>query len=141
LGDVHYVRADYYSGNRSQKDQAVADYEEVIRTYHIVETEYPKLDIGRSSNLAQTYLALNMPYEAISILDKQKKQILVDQASHPGLHQYELDLTNRMLGAVHRRLKNYTEAIASYRLVQNEGFRAEVQSSIKNLQKLEALGN
>merc|ERR1712000_685421 len=86
LGDVHYVRADYYSGNRSQKDQAVADYEEAIRTYHIVETEYPKLDIGRSSNLAQTYLALNMPYEAISILDKQKKQILVDQASHPGLH-------------------------------------------------------
>ena len=141
LGDVHYVRADYYSGNRSQKDQAVADYEEVIRTYHIVETEYPKLDIGRSSNLAQTYLALNMPYEAISILDKQKKQILVDQASHPGLHQYELDLTNRMLGAVHRRLKNYTEAIASYRLVQNKEFKAEVQSSIKNLQKLEALGN
>ena len=141
LGDAHYVRADYYSGNRSQKDQAVADYEEVIRTYHIIETEYPKLDIGRSSNLAQTYLALNMPYEAIGILDKQKKQIVVDQASQPGFHQYELDLTNRMLGAVHRRLKNYTEAIASYRLVQNEEFRAEVQSSIKNLQKLEALGN
>ena len=141
LGDVHYVRADYYNGNRSQKDQAVADYEEVIRTYRIVATEYPKLDISRNSNLAQTYLALDMPYEAISILDEQKKQILVGQASHRGLHQYELDLTNRMLGAVHRRLKNYTEAIASYRLVQNDEFRTEVQSSIKNLQKLEALGN
>ena len=54
-----------------------------------------------------------LAHPVFAILYEQKKQILVDQASHHGLHQYELDLTHRMLGAVHRRLKNYTEAIAS----------------------------
>ena len=82
-----------------------------------------------------------MPYESIKILEKQKADILINQISRPGLHQYELDLTNRMLGSIHRSLKNYTEAIASYQSIQIPEFKSELQSSIKNLQKLEALGN
>jgi tetratricopeptide (TPR) repeat protein len=141
LGDAHYIRGSSYSQDRKRKSQAVADFEEVIRTYHIVEIEYPKLDIMRTSNLAQTYLALDMPYEAVRILERQKTEILIDQIERSGLHQYELDLTNRMLGSIHRNLKNYTEAIASYRSIQSSEFKFEMQTSIKNLQKLEALGN
>ncbi len=141
LGDAHYVRGSYYSLNRKQKSLAVSDFEEVVRTYYIVDTEYPKLDIGRTSNLAQTYLALDMPYEAVGILERQKAEIERSQQKRSGLHQYELDLTNRMLGSIHRSLKNYTEAIANYRSIQSLEFKSEIQSSIKNLQKLEALGN
>ena len=141
LGDAHYIRANYYITDQRLQNQSVADFEEVIRTYRIIETEYPKLDIARTNNLAQTYLALNMPYESIKILEKQKADILISQISRPGLHQYELDLTNRMLGSIHRSLKNYTEAIASYQSIQIPEFKSELQSSIKNLQKLEALGN
>ena len=82
-----------------------------------------------------------MPYESIKILEKQKADILISQISRPGLHQYELDLTNRMLGSIHRSLKDYTKAIASYQSIQTPEFKSELQSSIKNLQKLEALGN
>ena len=141
LGDAHYIRANYYSTDQQLQNRSVADFEEVIRTYRIIATEYPKLDIARTSNLAQTYLALNMPYESIRILEKQKAEILISQVGQSGLHQYELDLTNRMLGSIHRSLKDYTKAIASYQSIQTPEFKSELQSSIKNLQKLEALGN